>query len=144
MDVSICFCKYWPSAANEVLFATQHSMNSLSMCVVNSDKLYIASTEYHFCIEASFNIIVPDAQHIFDYDRANIILLNFRKYALKIRFLIISPRKAIIHKILNIQETILLSISRKNFLIVYDAIAVALQFVVATELAIDSDNLKRF
>ena len=99
---------------------------------VHSDEADIVFREKHFRVETDFQIVSADTAHILGDDDTNLIVLNQLNHSFPIGSVEVSPGVAIVYEKLDISETLFLCVFFENRLLIYNAVAIACQFVVTT------------
>ena len=99
---------------------------------VYGDETDIVFGEKHLGIDANLQIVSTDTAHIFGEDDTNFIILHQFDHALPIGSIKVCTGVPVIHKKLDIFETLFFSVPIENRLLIDNAVAIACQFIVTT------------
>lgn len=110
---------------------------------VHGDETDIMFGEKHFRVKTDFQIVSSDTAHILCNDNAYLVVLYQFDHAVPIGAVEVSTGVTIVHKKLDVSETLFFCVFLENRLLIDNAVALSCEFVITTQSTVDSSNFVR-
>lgn len=99
---------------------------------VHGDETDIMFGEKHFRVKTDFQIVSSDTAHILCNDNADLVVLYQFDHAVPIGAVEVSTGVTIVHKKLDVSETLFFCVFLENRLLIDNAVALSCEFVITT------------
>lgn len=110
---------------------------------VHSDEADIVFGKKHFRVKTDFQIISADTTHILCNDNADLIVLDQLNHSFPVGAVEVSTGVTIVHKKLDVSETLFFCVFLENRLLIDNAVALSCKFVITTQPTVDRSNFVR-